>query len=674
VGALRTPAAGTGIARAAALALLGALITALATPAAAADFWVENGGNDALDGTSPATAWATLGKAASAVGPGDTVHVLDGAYQGFYLSRSGLPGSPITFVAEGPAVEITADNGVTPDGINVEGAAHVVIDGFVVNGRTRAGIRVALSSFVTVRNCRTGFNGRWGIFSGFADDLTIEGNETHHSQLEHGIYVSNSGDRPVIRGNLVHANHANGIHMNGDLSQGGDGLISHALVERNVVWGNGAGGGSGINMDGVTASVVRNNLLYDNHASGISLYRIDGAAGSSDNLVVNNTIVNAADGRWCVNVNNGSTGNRIVNNILYNHHAFRGAITVDASSRPGLVSDYNAVISRFSVNGGSTVIDLAAWQALGYDAHSFVATPAALFVAPGVDFHLAPDSPAIDAGTLADAPPADLDGNPRPAGAGVDIGAYERPLTSCGDGAADPGEQCGEPGLACADPCTTCLGCTCVAAAPVCGDGLVCGAEACETDADCPGVERCENCACRLTCPAAPAAGCRRPAIAGKARLLLVDRDRDARDGLRWQWLKGAATAKADFGDPRAGDAYRLCVFDGAGLVLGAGAPAGGACARGRPCWRETRRGFDYKDADLTPDGLLQLKLKDGATDGRASIAVKGKGARLALPALAALVSPLTVQLVTGSGACWEAVYSAPFLAHDTGRLKDRAD
>ena len=468
----------------------------VAVPAVAADYYVKNGGNDTQDGLTLATAWATLGRAAGAVNPGDAVRVQDGSYPGFYLSRSGAPGSPITFIAAGPAVQITADNGTTPDGINVEGADHVVIDGFIVNNRTRAGIRVALASFVTVRNCHTGYNGRWGIFSGFADDFTIEFNEAHHSQAEHGIYVSNSGDRPVIRGNLVYANRANGIHMNGDLSQGGDGIISGALVERNVIYGNGAGGGSGINMDGVTDSVVQNNLLYDNHASGVSLYQIDGATGSTGNLVVNNTIVNAADGRWCVNINTGSSGNRVVNNALYNYHSFRGVITIDASSRPGFTSDYNSVMSRFSTGGGDMVIGLAAWQTLGYDVHSFLATPADLFLVPGADFHLNPGSPALDAGTPVGAPPVDLDGNPRPVGAGVDVGAFESQLTSCGDGVVDPGEQCGEPGLACSDPCTSCAACTCVATAPVCGDGLVCGSEGCEADGDCASGLRCQACQC----------------------------------------------------------------------------------------------------------------------------------------------------------------------------------
>jgi hypothetical protein len=74
--------------------------------------------------------------------------------------------------------------------------------------------------------------------------------------------------------------------MNGDVSLGGDGIISNAQVFGNIIHGNGAAGGSGINCDGVVNSVIYNNLLYDNHASGISLYRIDGGAPSTGNKVL----------------------------------------------------------------------------------------------------------------------------------------------------------------------------------------------------------------------------------------------------------------------------------------------------------------------------------------------------------------------------------------------------
>jgi hypothetical protein len=55
-------------------------------------------------------------------------------------------------------------------------------------------------------------------------------------------------------------------------------------------------------------------------------------------------------------------------------------------------------------------------------------------VDPG-DYHLDPASPCIDTGTGTGAPPADLDGSPTGCGAGVDIGAYERPEEVCTGGA-----------------------------------------------------------------------------------------------------------------------------------------------------------------------------------------------------------------------------------------------
>ena len=147
--------------------------------ASAADYWVKPSGSDVANGLTVATAWKTLVHASSQVGAGDAVHVLDGGYQGFYLDTSGAPGAPITFLAEGSDVEITANNPITADGINLEGASYVVIDGFEVNNRTRAGIRAVLAEHVTVRNCRLGYNGRWGILTGFVDDFVAEDNEAH---------------------------------------------------------------------------------------------------------------------------------------------------------------------------------------------------------------------------------------------------------------------------------------------------------------------------------------------------------------------------------------------------------------------------------------------------------------------------------------------------------------
>ncbi len=392
-------------------------------------YWVAPEGHDVPTGGAAAAPWATLQYAADRVGPGDTVTVRAGRYAGFVLGwdrpQGGAEGRPVTFRAE-PGASIVDRNTKTPDGINLEGASFVVVEGFRVEGMPRAGIRSVRNRGVIIRGNRTDRNHRWGIFTSFSDDVLIEGNTASRSTIEHGIYVSNSGNRPVIRGNVAWGNGGCGIQMNGDASQGGDGIISEASVERNVVHDNGRRGGAGINADGVRDSVFRNNLLYDNHASGIALFREDGAAGSANNLVANNTIAQPADGRWAIGIKGGSTGNTVVNNILLTFHPSRGVILVSEDSRRGFVSDHNVLTPRMSTDDGETSLDLDRWRSLGYDLHGVTSRPEAVFVDASVrDYHPRAGSPAIDAARSAGAPLEDLEGNRRPVGPMPDVGAYE---------------------------------------------------------------------------------------------------------------------------------------------------------------------------------------------------------------------------------------------------------
>src|SRR5690606_14883968 len=151
----------------------------------------------------------------------------------------------------------------------------------------------------------------------------------------------------------------------------------------NVIFDNGAGGnpsgggGSGINCDGVQDALIRNNLVFDQHASGISLYRVDGGGPSTGNRVLNNTVVVASDGRWALNIRDGSSGNAVHNNIFHSEHSFRGAVTVCADCLSGMSSNHNAVENRFTLDDGDSTLTLAQWRAqTGLDQQSLVATPA----------------------------------------------------------------------------------------------------------------------------------------------------------------------------------------------------------------------------------------------------------------------------------------------------------
>ena len=271
-----------------------------------ATLYVSPTGADSNSGTATAPL-QSLQAAASRVAAGDTVLVRPGTYRGFNLTRDGTAAARITFQADPSAapgsVIINQPNAFTGrDGINLEGASYVTIRGFTVTGQTRAGIRSVSNEFVVISDNVADRNGVWGIFTGFSSDVRIENNQASRSQQQHGIYVSNSADRPIVRGNTVFENNQSGIQLNADASVGGDGIISGAVIENNIIRANGVGGGASINLDGVQNSDIRNNLIDNARASGIALFRGDGATGSMNNRVVNNTVVvdhslNTAAGR-----------------------------------------------------------------------------------------------------------------------------------------------------------------------------------------------------------------------------------------------------------------------------------------------------------------------------------------------------------------------------------------
>lgn len=403
--------------------------------AANSTFYVDNNhGSDANNGSSQYP-WKTINYAASKVHPGDTVLISNGTYsinQNIHITTSGSKSSPIKFkgAVNGTIIDASRLDGSIydkRDAIFLDNADYVTIENLEIKNAFRAGIRVSQSDYVSIKGVKSHDNGKWGIFTDFSNHVLIENCEAYGSKDEHGIYVSNSGDYPLIRGNKIHDNAACGLHMNGDISMGGDGIISGALVENNIIYNNGMKGGSGINCDGVRNSIIRNNLLYNNHASGISLYCIDGGASSNNNLVYHNTVIVASDGRWALNLKDSSSQNKIYNNILLNNNTGRGSINTDSTN--GLQSDYNVITTNshpVTPDDDGTYPSFSQWQALGFDKHSIRTTSDQLFVNHSQNnYALKNGSPAIDKGTSLYSYFRDIKGNNRPQGNGYDIGAYE---------------------------------------------------------------------------------------------------------------------------------------------------------------------------------------------------------------------------------------------------------
>ncbi len=396
----------------------------------AATYYVSNAGSNSNAGLSLALAFLTLQKGADVAVAGDTVLVANGTYAGFdFRNKNGTAANRVVFQTIGTSALINSSGPIRNDGINIESADYVTVDGFIVNNMpgNGNGVRVVTSDFCVVRNCSCDNNAERGIFTGFTDDILIEHNVCTNSVDEHGIYVSNSSDRPIVRFNECYGNNNIGIHFNGDLSSGGDGIISDAVVYGNILHDNGLA--AGINMDGCLNPLIFNNLIYNNHtAQGIALFQQDGAISTQGAKIFNNTIIVPSDGRWGILVRDDSHLNtQIYNNVILNFHAWRGCIATEGTAQ--FASDYNVLHDKMSATGDGSAIPLAQWQALGFDLHSQLADPLDdIFEDPANgDYHLADNSQAIDTGTavVSVSVPVDLDGTPRPLGDAFDIGCYE---------------------------------------------------------------------------------------------------------------------------------------------------------------------------------------------------------------------------------------------------------
>jgi hypothetical protein len=205
---------------------------------------------------------------------------------------------------------------------------------------------------------------------------------------------------PIIRGNVMHGYRPCDGRCGGSGGTIGEAIVVHqqtkgALIDGNEIYDSGSGIRVYADNVTITNNVIRDIVVDPDAWSniGIQLCTMSGVD------IVNNTFANVP--RYVLTFYR-ATEVTLLNNLFYNTASI-------GYWEPGTgTADYNGWFRAADTVSGPH--DLA-----GNDPG---------FLAPG-NYRLRGNSPVVDAGDNASAPAYDFDGNSRPYGPGVDLGAFE---------------------------------------------------------------------------------------------------------------------------------------------------------------------------------------------------------------------------------------------------------
>lgn len=259
-------------------------------------------------------AGAGLGRKVRAAKPGDTICLRAGDYdvRRLVIRTAGAPGAPITLRSADP------DRPATIRGVIylADSANYWTVEDLHIDGRNRWNLPSPIVSGdhsiwrrldVTNHHAGAGAGGGGICFSlgqtkryGYAGDTTIEGNRIHDCGVSdnqnHGIYVTATSGRTIIRDNWIYRNGDRGIQLYPN--------AANVLITHNAIDGNGSGvifGGLG-SLTSHDVVVVGNIISNSRKRWNVESWYPRGTPAGTGNVVAHNCL-------WASNANSDYDAN-----------------------------------------------------------------------------------------------------------------------------------------------------------------------------------------------------------------------------------------------------------------------------------------------------------------------------------------------------------------------------
>lgn len=354
-------------------------------------------GSDSNNGSSTATAWKTIQKAATSATANSIVHIKTGTYyENVTINTNGATGSPIVFSGYGGPVILdgTGTSGSTM--LSITNRSNLTFENLTIQNNIKThskGISLTTATGtcnnITFRNININHIGwtsnaanlpddsdnAWGIYvrgqSGAITNLLIDNCSAHDNVLGYSeaITIGGNVDGFTIKNCTVYDNTNIGIHVSGPINDIGpkNGVItgntcygntspiavsagiyldgpSNITIEKNRCYGNPIGIEVGCEKDGTVQSItVKNNLLYNNQYSGLTIggYTTDTTGQVINSTFRNNTLIkNSSYLSGIAEITISKASNCIFeNNIIYSNN--QGILLTMLDIQPQVNNHFN---------------------------------------------------------------------------------------------------------------------------------------------------------------------------------------------------------------------------------------------------------------------------------------------------------------------------------------------